>query len=176
MADTSAIVSNVMQSIPGLVTLLNVITSFLGVALTGYGVFKFIEYGKGEGHTKLITPFLLLFCGTALWNFNASIDTFLGTVFGSSSSTSNLLSYSPSANTTAKAKLWITMLIMLLRVYGYFTFMRAWLTISKIGSGQHANDELGKTAIVRLFAGIALINIVETVNVLSTTVGFGDVL
>lgn len=46
----------------------------------------------------------------------------------------------------------------------------------RIGSGQNGSDEVFKKSFIRLVAGVALINIVGTVNMFSETFGFGEVL
>ena len=170
-----------MASFPGLENLLNVCTALLGISLTGIAIFKFIEavkYGNtAPGGTHLITPAMYLLCGTALLNFAASIDTFLETLYGTSTSVHNLPGYRASnTRLTQQGQLMLKALIACLQLYGYFTFARGWLSMRRIGSGQNGSDELFKIVIVRLFAGIGLINIVETVNVISATFGFGDIL
>ena len=67
-------------------------------------------------------------------------------------------------------------IIACLRLYGYFTYARGWMSVRRIGNGQNGSDEVFKAAMIRLVAGVALINIVETVNLISGTFGFGNVL
>ncbi|KAG0163817.1 hypothetical protein DFQ28_003494 [Apophysomyces sp. BC1034] len=168
-----------MQSFPGLEEFLNLGVALLGVLLTGQAVFKFIEIGKfGEqpGGVRWMTPVLYMLAGVALINFAASVDTALETVYGPSTSVRNLLSYSAASGMPKESKLLMQALIACLRLYGYFTYARGWLSVRRIGNGQNGSDEVFKAAMIRLLAGVGLINIVETVNVLSTTFGFGNVL
>jgi intracellular multiplication protein IcmC len=180
MVDGSSMLSSVTQSLPGVETLLNASVSLAGLVLTGMAVLKFIEIGRhGDtpGGTHWMTPIMYLLAATALWNFSSSVDSMLETFFGASTSSSNLLSYNASSSTLpSQTQAMVSALIMLLRLYGYVTYARGWLTVKKIGSNQNGSDEPFKTAMIRLIAGVALINIVGTVDAISTTFGFGNVL
>lgn len=179
MIDASNMLGTFLQSFPGFESLLNLLVAFLGVLLTGMAVFKFIEIGRfGEqpGGVRWITPVMYLIAGTAMWNFGSSVDSFLETLYGPSTSVHNLLSYSATSRMPEQTKLMMTALIACLRLYGYFTYVRGWLSVRRIGSGQNGSDEVFKAAMIRLFAGVALINIVATVNAVSSTFGFGNVL
>lgn len=180
MIDASTMLGTFMQSFPGLETFLNLFVALAGLILTGMALFKFIELGKHGGNPggiTWITPAMYLVSGAALWNFGSSIDTFLETVYGPSTSVSNLLSYTgASSKMPQETRLMMMALIACIRLYGYFTFAKAWISVRRIGSGQNGSDEVFKSAMIRLFAGVALINIVQTTNVVSSTFGFGDVL
>jgi hypothetical protein len=180
MIDASTMLGTFMQSFPGFEMLLNLGVALLGVCLTGMALFKFVELGKPGGHpggVTWVTPAMYLVSGAALWNFGSSVNVFLETLYGPSTSVSNLLGYSGSSSKMPpETKVMLTALIACIRLYGYFTFARAWMSVRKIGSGQNGSDEVFKGAVIRLFAGVALINIVQTTNWTSGTFGFGDVL
>ncbi len=173
MIDASTMLGTLMESFPGFENFLNLIVSLLGLIFTGMAVFKFVEFDRGQA--RLITPFMYLFAGVALWNFASSVNTFLETVYGSSTSVQNLLSYSGSKlpETTAKMS---KILIMCIRLVGYAAFIKGWLIFKRIGDGSHGSDEAFSKAMIHLFFGVAAINIVETVNIIASTVGFGNVL
>lgn len=173
MIDASTMLGNLMESFPGFENFLNLFVALVGVILSGMAVFKFIEVDSGRA--RLITPFMFLFAGVALWNFAASIDTVLETVYGSSSSVRNLLSYSGSKlpETTAKMS---QLLIMCIRLIGYAAYVRGWLVLKRVGDGNHGSDEAFTKGMIHLFFGVAAINIVETVNILASSLGFGNVL
>lgn len=173
MIDASTMLGTLMESFPGFETFLNLFVSLVGLILTGMAVFKFIDVDHGRG--RLITPFMYLLAGAALWNFAASINTFLETMYGSSTSVQSLLSYSGSNLSDQTAKM-SKMLIMCIRLIGYVAYVRGWLIFKRIGDGNHGSDEAFSKAAIHLFAGVAAINIVETVNVISSSVGFGNVL
>jgi len=168
-----------MESFPGLESLLNAGVALLGLILTGMSIFKFIEFDKAGGAAagrSLMTPAMYLLSGVALFNFASSIDTALETLWGPSTSVHNLMSYSGTAKASTEFNLMMRALIGVLQLYGYFTYARGWWTVRRIGTGQSGQDEVAKSALIRLLAGVALINIVGTVNTLSSTFGFGDVM
>lgn len=173
MIDASTMLGNLMESFPGLEDFLNLLVSLLGLIFTGQAVFKFIEVDHGRA--RLLTPFMYLLAGVALWNFAGSIDTFLETMYGPSTSVHSLLSYNGSKLPEQTAKM-SKMLIMCVRLIGYAAYIKGWLIFKRIGDGSHGSDEAFSKAIIHVFAGVAAINIVETVNVASSTVGFGNVL
>ena len=119
---------------------------------------------------------MYFFCGVALFNFAASIDTALDSFWGGSVSVKNLMSYKGSANMPAQTSELIGVIVLCLRFYGYITYARGWMSMRRIGSGQNGSDEVFKKSLTRLVAGVALINIVGTVNMISETFGFGEVL
>lgn len=163
-----------MGSFPGIMSLLNLFTSMLGVILTGMAIFKFIEVDDGKA--RLITPFIYLIVGVALFNLSSSVDTFLETVYGSSTSVQTLLSYNGGNKLSEQTAKMMMFLIMCIRLIGYWSFIKGWLIFKRIGDGSHGSEEAFSKALTHLFFGVVAINIVETVNVVSSTVGFGNVL
>lgn len=173
MIDASTMLGNLMQSFPGIETFLNLLVALLGVVLTILALFKFIAVNNGQA--RLITPFVWLFAGVALWNFASGVDSLLETVYGSSTSVHNLLSYSGSGVSDQTAK-FAKVLIWCIRLVGYSAYIKGWLIFKRIGDGSHASDEAFSKAMIHMFFGVAAINIVATVNAISSTFGFGDVL
>lgn len=174
MIDASTMFGSMMASFPGIMSLLNLFTSMVGVILTGMAVFKFIEVDNGHG--RLITPFMYLLVGAALFNLSLSVDTFLETVYGASTSTQNLLSYNSGGKLSDQASKMTMLLIMCIRLIGYMSYIKGWFIFKKIGDGTQGSDEAFFKAGNHLFFGVMAINIVETVNVISSTIGFGNVL
>lgn len=179
MIDAQTALGTFLQSFSGIEDFINVFVAFLGVVLTIMAVFKFVEYGRfGEnmGGVSLLTPVMYLLSGAALFNFAASIDTFLQSIYGPSTSVHNLMSYSGGAGAEEKTVLFLTALVACVRLYGYWSFASGWMTLRKLGSNSHGQNDSFKQALIKLFAGAAMINIVETVNVVTSTFGFGDFL
>lgn len=165
---------NIMASFPGIMIFLNLFTSMAGVILTGMAIFKFVEFDNG--HARLITPFMYLLVGVALFNLSSSVDTFLETVYGPSTSVQNLLSYRGGNRLSEQGSKMAMLLIMCIRLVGYVSFIKGWFIFKRIGDGTQGSDEAFSKAMIHLFFGVLAINIVETVNVLSSTAGFGNVL
>jgi len=162
-----------MQSFPGIETFLNLLVALLGVVFTVMALFKFIAVN--DGRARLMTPFMFLFAGVALWNFASGVDSLLETVYGPSTSVHNLLSYSGSTLSDQTAKM-AKVLIWCVRLIGYAAYIKGWLIFKRIGDGSNGSDEAFSKAMIHMFFGVLAINIVATVNVISSTVGFGDVL
>ncbi len=173
MIDASTMLGSLMESFPGFETFLNLLVSLLGLIITGLAIFKFIEFDHGRG--RLLTPFMYLFVGAALWNFAGSVNTFLETIYGSSTSVQTLLSYGGPKGSEQAEKM-TKVLIMCVRLIGYAAFVKGWLTLKRIGDGTQGADEAFSRAMIHLFFGAALINIVATVNIVTSTFGFGNVL
>lgn len=179
MIDASTMLSTFAQSIPGFEALLNSFVALAGVVLTGMAIFKAIEVDKAGGASQGMswsTPVLYLLCGAALFNFASSVDMALETLWGGSTSVKNLMSYKGSGAMPAQTSEMIGVLVLVLRLYGYITYARGWLSLRKLGHGQNGNDENFKKSMIRLVAGVGLINLVGTANLISSTFGFGDVL
>lgn len=166
---------SLMESFPGLVNFMNLLTGLIGVILMGTSIFKFIEFDRSNGQVRLITPFMHLFVGAALYFFSASADTMLGTVFGGSASVNSLLAYSGGGVSEKQAQ-FIKSMVMVIRLIGYVAFIKGCLLLKKIGDGTHGSDEAFSKAIIHILFGVMAINIVATVNVISSTFGFGDVM
>lgn len=164
-----------MESFPALVNFMNLLTGLIGVVLVGMSVFKFIEFDRSNGQVRLITPFMYLFVGAALYFFSTSADTMLATVFGGSTSVNSLLSYSGSGVSDKQAQ-FIKSLVMVVRLIGYVAFIKGWLLLKKIGDGSQGSDEAFSKALIHILFGVLAINIVATVNVISSTFGLGDVM
>lgn len=173
MIDASTMLGALMESFPGFESFLNLLVSLLGIILTGMAIFKFIEFDQGRA--RLLTPFMYLFAGVALWNFASGVNAFLETVYGSSTSVQSLLSYSGSKLPEQTAKM-SKLLIMCIRLIGYAAFIKGWLIFKRIGDGNNGSDEALSKAMIHLFFGVAAINIVETVNIVSSSIGFGNAL
>jgi intracellular multiplication protein IcmC len=178
MSASETMLENVMEAFSGLETLLNLGVMTLGVILTGMSIFKFIALSHDTtfGQMHWVTPVMYLISGVALFNFASSIDTFLQTFYGPSTSVHALLSYTAPTGMSQKTTSMLKTLIAASQLYGYFTFARAWVGLRRLGSGQHGSDEVFKASLIRLCAGVGLINIVETIDVVSETLGFGKIL
>jgi len=179
MIDASTMLNTFLNSFPGFELFLNGFVSLTGLVLAGLSLFKFVELGRHgaqPGGITWATPVMYLITGVALINFASSVDTALETIYGGGTSVNSLLSYTGSSNMPDQTKLLGKVLIACLRLYGYITYARAWISMRKLGSGQSGSDEVFKKAAIRLIAGVGLINFVGSVNVISSTFGFGNVI
>lgn len=176
MNDASSMVANLMRLIPDVVALFNVVISVLGVALFIWGVVKLAQHAKGRDGTRLATPVMFLLSGTMLWNMGMAASSFLETFFGAGTSTDSLLAYTPSDSMPEQTDAFLKLLIMCIRLYGYYAFAAGWWKVKNIGAGTHASEGAPWGAFWHIVGGSFAINIVGTVNAITSTLGFGDVL
>ena len=176
MPDGTGIIENIIRMMPAAMLLLNVFISVIALFFIIYALLKFISLAKRDGMTRPGTPWLLLFAGVMLWNFTSSATSALETIFGPGASTETLLSYSPSDSIPESTARMLGMLIMCVRFYGYFAFARGWIKVTKIGAGTAASEGAFGSASLHILGGALAINIVATVNGITSALGFGDVL
>lgn len=176
MNDASTITENLVALIPDAITLLNVIVSVLAVALVIGSVLKFVSHAKGRDGTRLSVPVMLLVSGTVLWNLGMAATSILDTTFGEGTSTATLMSYTASSSMPEETQAFLKAMIMGIRLYGYCAFAQGWWKVKNIGAGTQASEGALGSAFWHIAGGVAAINIVETVNLITRLVGFGDVL
>lgn len=176
MNDASSIAANLAALMPDAVAFMNAIVSLLAAGLFIAAVMKFVSHAKGRDGTRLATPVMLLLSGTMLWNLGMAATSLLETTFGDGTSTSTLMAYSGSQSMPNETQAFLKVLIMGVRLYGYYAFAAGWWKVKNIGAGTAASESAFGSAFWHIAGGIAAINIVQSVNVITTTLGFGDVL
>lgn len=167
---------NFLQSFAGFESLINAVAALLGLVFTGFGVFRAIEYVKETGRVSVWSIFACFIAAIGLFNLASSIDSFMQTLWGSGSSVHSLLAYNASSSMPAQTGLALQALIATFRMFGYWYYISGWVRFKDVGSGNGGRDVTFKSAAIRLVGGVFLINIVATVNTVSSTFGFGDVL
>lgn len=167
---------NLAQLIPDLMTFINAVISILAFGLFLGAVVKMVAHSKGRDGTRLSTPFLMLLSAVMLWNLGMSVTSMLQTVYGGSSSAESLLSYTDSNNMPEQTNAFLRVLIMFIRVYGYYAFAAGWWKVKNIGAGTQSAEGSVGSAFWHIVGGVAAINIVATVNVVTSTLGFGELL
>ncbi|MEJ7745216.1 MAG: hypothetical protein WKF61_00360 [Luteimonas sp.] len=176
MQDGTGIIENIISMMPSAMALLNVVISVMAVFFFIYGMVKFAGLAKRDGTIRPGTPWLLLLAGVMLWNFTSAADSALETIFGSGTSTDTLLSYTAGDSIPEETSRMLGMLIMCIRLYGYYAFARGWFKVTKIGAGTAASEGAFGSASMHILGGALAINIVATVNGVTSALGFGDVL
>ena len=174
--DVGGMVENVVAAIPALLLLLNVVISLSALCFIFFGVYKFTGVAKRDGMTRPLTPWMFLLAGAMLWNFGAATTAFLDTLYGAGTSNHNLLAYSPNASMPKETSRMIEMLVMCVRLFGYVTFARGWYRVTAIGAGKATSEGAFGSAFWMIFGGTLAINIVATVNGVTSFLGFGRVL
>lgn len=176
MNDGSTMLTNLMALMPDAITLLTAITSVVAVALFVVALVKFVRYSKGRDGTRLSTAILMVLAATMLWNLGASATSVLQTFFGENTSTDTLMAYTTKEGMPEQTNAFLKTLVMCVQLYGYYAFVTGWYKVTKIDSGTQSSDGAFASAFWHICGGAAAINIVATVNVISSTLGFGDVL
>ena len=176
MPDGTGIIENIISMLPSAMALLNVFISVAAVCFVIYAMVKFAALAKRDGMTRPMTPWLLLLSGVMLWNFTSAADSALETIFGSGTSTETLLSYTASDSIPEETGRMLGMLVMCIRLYGYYAFAKGWFKVTKIGAGTAAAEGAFGSASMHILGGALAINIVATVNGVTSALGFGDVL
>lgn len=174
MVDASTMVGSFMQSYPHLVKLLNVIASLSGLAITLGGLYKFTQVPAHHENTKLIVPLMWVLSGVALFNLASSMQTMLVTLFGSGTNVHNVLAYQATGETSAASKQLIQALILCARLYGMWCAIRGLMTLRHIGDAAHRDGNAFKSGMMKLVFGVLLFNIVQSVNAVSSTFGWGN--
>lgn len=178
MIDASTMLGSLMQSYAPIAKFLVALSALLGALFTIMALVKVAhlnKHGGAPGGTGAMSVVMLFFSGVSLWYFSGSVDTLLETMFGAGTAAGSLMSYSGPSSASAQTKQMFQAVIGAFSIIGYVTVMRGWMIARKIGGGQAAPDA-AKGAIIRLFAGTAMINIVGFVNVITSTLGFGNLL
>ena len=176
MNSLDGMISNMVAAMPSFMLLLNVVISLLAVFFVILGVIKMMAVAKRDGTTRSITPWMLLLSGAMLWNFATSVTAFLETIYGPGTSTDNLLAYTAGDGMPAQSARMLGLLVMCVRLYGYVAVARGMNAIRHIGAGTQSSEGAGNRALWHLFGGALAINIVASVNGITSFIGLGDVL
>ncbi|OWQ61262.1 hypothetical protein [Stenotrophomonas maltophilia] len=170
---------NLADVLPIAMVLLNSVAALAGVALLISGLMRFIahaQYGHQGPQSGIKTPILYIVSALMLWNLSTSATSTLQTLFGESTTTSNLIGYTASSSMTAEGKAMLAAIIGFVRFLGYFFYITGWSRIRWVGQNDSMDRSAFKSSMYRILAGALAINIVQTVNYISEFVGFGKVL
>lgn len=181
MVDLGTALANLTYAFEQLVNLVAAISYVMGIyfifrGIAMYKIFatqSFASAQKGE----VAGPMVFMIVGAVLMYFPSTLDTSMQTIFGYGSAeikpASDMLAYS---TLTASGENWRAIsdiLIKYMKLIGFIAFLRGWTILSKMGHSGSQPGSVGK-GIVHVIAGVLLINIVDTVNLLAVTFGFTD--
>ncbi len=179
MVDLGTALANLTYAFEQLVNLVAAISYVMGLyfIFRGIGMYKifatqsFASAQKGE----VAGPLVFLMVGAILMYFPSTLDSSLVTIFGVGakdiSPAEDMIGY---ASLTSSGENWkeiSDVLIKYMKLIGFIAFLRGWTILSKMGHSGAQPGSVGK-GIVHIIAGILLINIVDTVNLLAETFGF----
>jgi intracellular multiplication protein IcmC len=146
----------------------------LGMVIKGVIDLKNSHIGAQAGHSKAGASIFNIAIGSVLLYLPSSMSAGLVSVFGndSISSAGSLFAYSSITSGSAKWSSLLNVLQKYIQLIGYIAFIRGFILIAKEGRSpgqQHAGYAKPVTHII---AGVLLVNIVSTLNILASTFGF----
>jgi len=179
MSAANTMTKNLVELVPLGIDAINVLASVIAVAMVVMAASRLVsnaKYGEREGGNELRKPLMLFIAGIFLWNLGASATTLLQTIYGDSTTTQNLIGYTPSSNMTSEGTAMVKAMVMGLRLIGYFFLVSGLAALRNVGSPSGGSNSPFQTSLWRILGGVAAINIVATVNIISSFIGFGNVL
>lgn len=142
------------------------IALLMGVGFTLAALFQFKKHAEQRSmmsHHSIAGPIILLICGAIL----CTLPAFMGSMLLAFWGTSSPLIYQggPSGYNAL-----IPPILMFIRIIGVGAFIRGVVILSRAGSQQSQPGTLGK-ALVHLLAGVLLVHILGTIELLKNILG-----
>lgn len=137
-----------------------------------YRIFANQTFGSAQ-RGEMAGPMVHILVGAVLIYFPSAIDTSLVTVFGSDNilTTESLFAYKAVSGVDRWNKI-ATLVVYYLHLIGIIAFFRGWIILSKMAHSGSQPGSVGK-GLTHIIGGILLINIVQAVNVIAVTLGYG---
>ncbi len=165
--------SNAFSSIEHLIV---AITYIIGLSLIVRGIMMYRVFAtqtmssaqKGE----IAGPMVHIIIGSLLLYLPSTLTTSLTTVFATTdiSQASDIIAYQSLSGSEKWQKL-TSVVIEYMTLIGLIAFVRGWVILSKMGHSGSQPGSMGK-GLIHVIGGILLVNIVDTVNILSCTFGY----
>lgn len=182
--DITAVLSNI-QRIFGPLTLMVLWISYVaGIVFIFRAILLFKKFGSQQGQGEIGQPLTYLFVGTVLIFLPSASDITMNSLFGQTASIftgsvnygavgtgSTLMSYAGSSGMAGQWASFANTLVLYMQFLGFLSFVKGWFIIAKSTSpsGAQGGSSLSK-GITHIVGGIALINIVGVMNILSNTI------
>lgn len=168
--------SNLAASVTSLKRLVIALSYVIGLTLIVRGVMMYRVFGtqtmssaqKGE----LAGPLVFIMVGSFLLYFPSTLSTTLTTVFGDDNiaGVTDLVAYKQISGVEKWGAI-TDVVVKYMYLIGLIAFVRGWVILSKMGHSGAQPGSLGK-GIIHVIGGVLLINIVDTFNILATTLGY----
>lgn len=175
MADPTfaTMLADFTKVVPALGDLVKGIMFLTGILLVFRAIYAFKQYGELRTmmsvNADLKTPILLLFVGICLILYPSLAIFSLNTVYGKNGY--QLVAYAPNPNWTDQTNQMMKDIGTILRLIGYIAFFRGWLILTHL-TNQGAQPGTFAKAMTHILAGILLVNIFGTWNIIKNTLGF----
>ncbi len=168
--------TNLMNAFNSIEHLIVAITYIIGLSLIVRGVMMYRVFAtqtmssaqKGE----IAGPMVHIIIGALLLYIPSTLTTSLTTVFGNSDigQVGDLIAYQ-SLSGSEKWQALTQVIVEYMILIGLIAFVRGWVILSKMGHSGAQPGSMGK-GLIHVIGGILLVNIVDTVNILSCTFGY----
>lgn len=168
--------ANLAGSFNSLVVLVRALSYIIGLTLIVRGVMMYRIFAtqtlssaqKGE----IAGPLVFLLVGSFLLYFPSTLATSLTSVFGDNNvaGSTELIAYKDLSGIQKWTAI-SDVVVKYMYLIGLIAFVRGWVILSKMGHSGAQPGSLGK-GIIHVIGGVLLINIVETFNILATTLGY----
>ena len=180
MVSASSMLGNFLQHAPGIMFLIDTFFMIAGVVLVGIGLKSVVnaaqfsgsaQYLSGPKSSPWIVPIMTIIVGVLLFNRFGTATMMLSSFFGSNVTPNTLLNYSGNGGVNKEFDSLVSLISLLMRIFGYITFFKGWIRIRNPEDPGVFKEGAGK-----IIFGTFLINNIATVNGLTNLFGFGDVL
>ncbi len=162
-----AILKNINSSVNDVTQLVTAGTYLMGFIFFCIGLYKlkqFTENRNSGQQSTIFAPIFYLITGIAFTYWPSIRDSSLQTVFGSA----NLLSYTESG-TSGDLDTAVTVVINIVRLLGFISFMKGWYLLTKIGQQQQGGGSNAIKSIMHIGVGVLAMNIVQTWDIIENT-------
>jgi intracellular multiplication protein IcmC len=170
----SVAITNLGDAFGNIRTLILYSAYIIGLLLFIKGFMDFRNATQAAGGRHEFGGSLMYFVsGIALIYFPSTLDSGLTTVFGNTSTTINAqtISYLSKGSSSSWPDL-LKILLKYVQIIGYIAFIRGWMLIARSGQGQQQSGGHGSSkGITHIIAGILLVNISGTIDILAQTFG-----
>lgn len=148
--------------------LIGVVLVFRGIAM--YKIFATQSLSSAQ-RGELAGPLVHIVVGAILVYVGGTINVSVETLFGSNVDTSgDLKAYLPPGS-DEKWQALLAVLVKYFKLIGLLAFLKGWIILSKMGHAGSQPGSIGK-GMTHIVGGILLMNMVETMRLLSCTFGF----
>ncbi|MDX2346417.1 MAG: type IV secretion protein IcmC [Legionella sp.] len=175
MAETTAVLVNLAQSLLPVQNLITGAAYVIGVSFALKSLYSLKMYGEAKtmqsSSSSIKEPIIYLLIAMLLIYFPTAIDIVLNSSFGSS----NILAYGDSdvvSSMFAGDDDVGNAVIIIFQTIGLYAFVRGWVLIARAASQGQQPGGTGK-GLMHVFGGILAVNIVGTVEMMNNTL-FGS--
>lgn len=161
------------SSYSGLFKLLYICFWLAGLVFIAWGVNNFRvlssdQYQRGGNSHPVTQSLISILIGGVLISLPEMLKSVAFTVFLNDSGAAGLLDYEVPPSSYLNTMISIRTFVQL---FGIYMFGRGWMSLRQVGLHGDSHEHNFKSAVVRIFAGICLVHIVDFLKVLAATFG-----